>query len=426
MRAPALLVPMLALQLAASDSTMAPSLPEGWTGGATILLMGAAEGAWRDNGPVLDDHLGYASLGAEAASPGGVADMLVATSVETGGDEGGGERMMLERLRTAVRWPGTPWVGAGVSYHDRAPFVPGMYDPVLDHGTIPVDSLRGATFSAGGFLGFDASYTLSLLGETDTLETLHVSSPWLGFAGADYRRVALEPGSVEDGSVLNSMTLRGDLRYVRPWVVLTGRSGEPGAWGVSAELRRFRPVSAGWGSLELVPGVAMSGSDYPEEAGDMGPGRRTLSLGLKLSSRRYMMGGGLLLSWDLESDSLTGIGGRGRMVSEAGVYYDLSGELGADGGGEGSLTVGRGGGRSSAEVTLGTWGDSLRVSGRASHVPRPDVCGTLEVGGDVDGSLDPSCSFTVTAFPGPLAALLSVSWEGSGVLLGGEVRASLR
>ena len=391
---------------AGQDSIGTSTVPEDWDFGYSALVQAGAGGTWVDGEPVADTTSFDAAFSVHALSK--EVDLL---AVAASGSDRSGE-MFLRRGRASVRWPGTPWIGGSVHYGDGLPFVPGLGPPLVEWGWVDPDSLSGFGVSGGGILGFSADYLLQEAGD-DTLEQFMVSSPWLGFAGADYYRMELVPGdSISSGGlVMNAVAVRTDLRYASPWLVIAGGEGREGRWAVSGEIRDFSPIDTRWGSIELVPGIDFTGDSLDLPSCSYTPGRRVVSMAAYLNSRRYMFSAGVKGMADLESDSLSGASMTAGMVSEGGVTWDLMLDIFADGDYSGLLSSRTSDSFASAGLMLEVVNDSSRVTGSASYSPRRDVCAQLSVSGDLDDSLEPSCAAAVSAALGPVRALLEVDWK---------------
>lgn len=370
-------------------------------------LVGArAWGGWTDDKTVSMDSTSFDaafSLWVDSRE----VDLLAVAAV----DGGEPEEAALRRGRFSVRWPGTPWLGGSLHLNDRQPFIPGLREPVAEWGWVDVDSIRGFGVSGGGILGFEAEYLLQHAAE-DTLEQLNIFSPWMGFAGFDYYRARLSPGdsSEESETVLNVLSFRGDLRYVSPWLVFSGTEGNTGSWAVSGELRDYRPIETGWGRIELVPGIRFAGDSIDLPTTAYSPGQRVFTLGAFMTSRRYMVSGGITAMLDLESDSLSGISATANMVSSRGVSWDLEVDIFADGEYRGLMGSRISDTFASAGLSLEVVDDSSRVTGSTSYSPRRDVCAEVSVSGDLDGSLQPSTAVAVSASVGPVRGLIEVDW----------------
>lgn len=388
-----------------SDSTGVSVVPPGWDFGYSSLIQADAVGSWEDSRPQLDSTFMDVSFSVHALSR--EVDLL---AVAAAGSEPSGEAF-LRRGRASIKWPGTPWVGGGVYFADRQPFIPGLRRPVLEWGAVDADSIAGFGVSGGGILGFRAYYLLQTV-QGDTLEQFDVYSPWMGFAGLDYHRVEIggDDSLWAGGLSVNALEIRADFRYVAPRVVITGGDGEPGRWTLSGDLRDYSPLDTPWGSIELVPGIRFAGDSSSLVTDSYVPGQRVMFLGAYLDSRRYMLSAGMEGMVDLESDSLSGFSTTAGMVTPAGVTWDMMLNIFADGDYYGSLAAGTSDSFASAGLMVEVVNDSTRLTGSASYTPRRDVCAELAVSGDLDESLQPACSAALSSSLGPVRGLLAVDW----------------
>jgi len=398
------------------QSATASVLPEGWDAGTEFLLRAEGEGHWSVDRLVFDSTEIDASIRFTVNSE--YANLLAVPAFSSDPDL----HPALRRARALLRWPGTPWIGAGVYLGEGQPFIQGLYQPLIEHGWISPDSIKGFSFSSGGFLGFNGEFSMARSG-TDTLSMTRIRSPWLGFAGLSYTRTALHvPEDSIEGMVLNSLMIWGDLRYVEPWIVISGSEGEPGNWAVEGEFREFSPFSTDWGKVELVPGFRVSGTEFQSPGPAFTRDQRTLYLSAILKSDRYFAGADLSAFYDFRSDSLSGAALRGGMISSSGISCNtefmvtLEGEL---------MIAGRLGTTSDASsVSLGIRheGDSTRVTGIAAHSPRGDVTGELTVSGNTHGRVNPLCSLDLSTMLGPASGHLALIWDDGRVSLSAELR----
>jgi hypothetical protein len=99
----------------------------------------------------------------------------------------------------------------------------------------------------------------------------------------------------------------------------------------------------------------------------------------------------------------------------------------ADGDYDGMMAAGTSDSFASAGLILEVVNDSTRVTGTASYSPRRDVCAELSVSGDLDDSLEPSCSAALSSSLGPVRGLLAVDWTyGSSPVFRLNLRGLLR
>lgn len=401
------LVVLITLAGSGPDSSGTGTVPGDWEFDCSMLILAEASGTWRDSRPSADSTLMDAAFSVQALSR--EVDILAVAAAESSPSS----ELYLRRARARVRWPGTPWIGGGVHYADRLPFLPGLRAPVVEWGWPQPDSIRGFGVSGGGILGFSSEFLLQQV-SGDTLEQFSVASPWMGFAGAGYRRLEYSPGdSSAPAFTVSVLEVRTDFRYISPRMVLTG-GGRPGRWGISCEILDLGILDTGWGRVEVVPGIRFAGDSVRKVTQAYSPGQRVLFLGSYLSSRRHMVSAGLEGMLDLESDSLSGVSARAGMVDREGVTWDLVLDIFADGDHRGSAAAGIADSFASAGIMLEVLDDSLRVTGSASYSPRRDVCAEVSVSGDLDDSLQPSCRAAVSTALGPVRGLASVDWEYDG------------
>lgn len=260
-------------------------------------------------------------------------------------------------------------------------------------------------------MGFRGDYTIQLT-HADTLSQLNLHSPWMGFAGVDYSRAQMHtPDSLGGDITLNVLSVRGDFRYFRPWLILAGAEGEPGKWAVSAEIRKFHPMDTQWGTIEVIPGMHFAGDSIEFPGTAFIAGQRVITLGAFLESRRYFVSAGIKGMLDLSSDSLSGVSASAGMISDGGIMWDMLFAYYADGDYRAYLSSVVTVSHASAGIAAEIINDSTRVTGTASYAPRKDVCAELSVSGDIDDSLQPLCDLAVTASLGPVSCLLGIEWD---------------
>ena len=399
------LITMIILIAGGTDSTDISIIPENWVFGYECLINGSACGNWKGNHPVIDSTSVDAAFSVMAVSP--EVDLLAAGVLHSDTASYVGFR----RARCAVKWPGTPWIGAGIYMNDQQPFIAGLSNPVLEWGWVDIDSIHGFGVSSGGVLGFRGDYLIQLT-SGDTLSQLNVHSPWMGFAGVDYSKAQIHAAdSTGENITVNVLSVRGDFRYFRPWLIVAGAEGEKGKWAVSAEIRRFRPIDTQWGRIEIVPGMHFAGDSIEFPGSAFVPGQRVITLGAFLESRRYFVSAGIKGTLDLSSDSLSGVSASAGMISEGGVSWDMIFGYYADGDYRVYVSQAISDSYASAGMAMEIINDSTRVTGSASYAPRDDVCAEVSVSGDIDDSLQPACVLAVTTSLGPVMCLAEIEWE---------------
>ena len=417
----ALVSALLVLLAVVPDSTDIGSMPEGWTMGWKCLVSATGNGMWAGHHPVIDSTDVDAALSIMAESQ--EVDFLVTGALMS--DSAG--TFAFRRARAVVKWPGTPWIGAGLYLHDRQPFIPGLREPLVEWGWVEIDSLMGYGFASGGILGFNGEYLIQQTG-VDTLTQLNISSPWMGFAGFSYSRVHYHSAEspLDDNIVLNALSIRSDFRYFKPWVVIAGAEGEKDRWAVAGEIRDFTHFSTGLGEIEVVPAVAFAGKEFSAPGDAFVPGQRLLKLGAYLRSLRYIASAGITGMLDLESDSLSGVSATAAMVSESSVIWNIEFDVFVDGDYRAAFGAGTADPFASAGIRIEILEDSTRVTGMASCTPREDVSAELTISADVEGGLDPACGLDISTVLGPVSGLIGIHWEhGSDVILSINLRGLL-
>lgn len=417
----ALVSVLLVLMIAPPDSTDVDFMPEGWTMGWKCLVSATGNGKWAGHHPVIDSTDVDAALSIIAESQ--EVDFLVTGALMN--DSTG--TFVFRRARAVVKWPGTPWVGAGLYLHDRQPFIPGLREPLVEWGWVDIDSLQGYGFTIGGILGFNGEYMIQQAG-SDTLTQLNIHSPWMGFAGFSYSRVHYHSAEspLDDNIVLNALSIRSDFRYFKPWVVIAGAEGEKGRWAVAGEIRDFTHFNTDLGIIEIVPAIAFAGKEFSAPGDAFVPGQRLLKLGAYLRSARFIASAGITGMLDLRSDSLSGVSAIAAMVSESGVIWNTEFDFYADGDYRAVFGAGTADSFASAGIRIEILEDSTRLTGIASCTPREDVSAELTISADVEGSLDPACWLDISTALGPVSGLIGIHWEqGSDVILSINLRGLL-
>lgn len=389
-----------------TDSSGTVVLPEGFEVGWSCLAGASGSGRWVAVHPVIDSTEIDAALTVTARSR--EIDFLACGAMS--GDST--DTISFRRGRALVRWPGTPWIGAGVFLSDRQPFTSGLSNPLVEWGWQDIDSLYGYGMYCGGIMGFSGEYLIQRT-SSDTLTQLNIESPWMGFAGLSYSRVHFHPADSLSGGggVLNTLLIRSDFRYCRPWVVLAGAEGEPGRWAIAGQIRGYKPIKTRWGDMEIIPGMAFAGDYFSSPGSAFIAGQRQLSLGAYLNSARYMVSAGLTGVLDLDTDSLCRASARGLLISRTGIRWETECDVFADG--DYRILLGAGMYRSEggAGLILEMATDSTRITGTAIVAPRNDVNAEITVSADVDGSLDPLCRLDITTVMGPVSGLFGIVWE---------------
>lgn len=395
------------------SSLHAGILPEGWIVDWGCLVSASGNGRWIWKHPVMDSTDVDAALCLTAQSP--EVDFHVTGALRSDSTS----TADLRRARAVVKWPGTPWIGIGLFFHDRQPFIPGLRDPIVEWGWMNIDSLQGYGFSSGGILGFKGEYLIQQTGR-DTLTQMSIRSPWMGFVGLSYSRVHYHSTDLpeDENMVINSLIIESDFRYFEPWAVIAGAEGEEGRWALAGEIREFSAFRTDWGVIEVVPGIEFAGKRFSSPGNAFVPGQRLISLGAYLQSFRYAVTAGIKGMLDLKSDSLSGVSATAGMISESGITWDIEFDAYADGDIRALFGAGTADSKASARLRVEILEDSTRLIGMTSFTPREDVCAELTVSGNIESDIDPSCRLHVSTALGPVTGLLGIVWEqGSDVVL---------
>jgi hypothetical protein len=352
---------------------------------------------------------------------------LAEPSLSGSGEDGGSHdstKAGLDRLLVRARLPGTPWLGGEVFHGCRQPWMPALGGAYLDLTDTDSDSLSGMSLTAGGFLGFRGSYSVYRPFGGDTLSYARLRAPWAGFGTfRAYRYTRHGRGGTEGFDAMEAWL---SIRRLSPWVtLLRGRNGD-GRWAVGAQLRGLRLRPSLDLRLEVAPEAHLAGDGLKPGTAGLQPGQR--AGGIRVSLRSVTRA---LSAWgygrkgfeDMVGDS---VGAGMHMLSRADIEYSLSGGWPEDGDPSARLDADLRRRVAGAGAGLRTWGDSLRVSGRASYSPRPDVHGTMEVSGSPGGVLDPVGTLSVRVATGAVSGGLSMLWEDGAVALGVDLVAEVR
>lgn len=288
-----------------------------------------------------------------------------------------------------LRLPGSPWIGTEAAYGADSPFLFSLDRPWRERDNTLRDSLLFAAVEGGGVLGFDGFYRVYREGSADTLVWTGIRSPWLGFAQVWWDGFR---GPVEMNA-LSGMIRLGD---IVPWFSYSDSSGVVRG---DAELRgKWARLPA---SLSLVPWVHYSDEDSTQAG-----------LKVHLSGSPVAHSGLLRLGFPVQGEGSFTAMLRYSMRSVAGIHWSS----GADASGEGDWSgfifgeyratpAGLGMGVSASQ-------DSVRLAGRSTYSPVPSVSASLELSSDVfSESADPAGTIRVSAFRGPLTALLGYHWS---------------
>lgn len=285
------------------------------------------------------------------------------------------------------RWPGSPWLSAGVFRGMKEPFIQGLDKPVVEWNSTEALELTGVAAEAGGVLGFDGFWNQY----GDSLSWYGIRSPWMGFGMVYWNRL--------ENQVENVETVSGflDLRRVQPWVIMTGRGD---LWTTDIELRGLMPVRLPSSSIELVPSLSLCNDST------------IVSLGGYLRGRTGSYSGYLTGSANTGQPEEASLKAGFDMLSRAGVDWSLMTGLhrmedfsGTLSGHYRAAPAGFGGSLFLAD-------DSLAVTLSALYSPLRGVSSILSVTTDLStGSPDPRCVFGVHGRGSSGMAGFTVEWE---------------
>ncbi len=329
----------------------------------------------------------------------------------------------LDRLLVRARLPGTPWLGGEVFHGCRQPFLPSLEGAYLDLTETEADSLSGMSLTAGGFLGFRGSYSLYRPFAGDTMSYAAIRAPWAGFGTFRAYRFTRRGPQGEVGYD----ALEGWLSIMRfsPWMTVLRSRGDDGGWAAGLQLREIGLRPSLDLRLEVTPEARLAGDSLRPGTGGLCPGQRTAGIRVVLRSLQHSLaawGYGRVDFEDMVEDS-AGVGLY--MLSSADIEYTLSVGMAEAGDPDARLDADLRRPLAGAGAGLRVMGDSLRVAGRASYTPRPDVHGTMELSGSPAGELDPVGSVAARVASGGLVGGISLTWEEGEVSMGVDLVAEV-
>jgi len=300
-----------------------------------------------------------------------------------------------------LRWPGSPWIAAGISMGEVDPFHPGMNTPVREWKSCSIEDSTAVSLEAGGLLGFDGVF--SQFG--DSLSVYGVNSPWLGFGTVGWNKLT--------GSTSTSETVSGflDLRKVSPWFLFAAENSK---WTYLTEIRGLNAVRNRALTVEVVPRLYI------------GEDSSTVQMLGYLSGNNVSISGSLGILVDIENDSELSLSAGMEMLSRAGIAWSAEAELAkldefrARLEGVSRMSPAGFGG------SLDLYEDSLRVTATALYSPVAGVSADLSVMSDLStDSPDPGCFLRVFGARQNCTAAVIVEWKEGSTSLGLEVSAWL-
>lgn len=297
------------------------------------------------------------------------------------------------------RWPGSPWIGTGVSLGLVEPFLAGFDVPVREWRSYDVMDSTVVTVEAGGILGFDAFWNQF----GDSLSWYGIKSPWLGFGTVTWN------GIQENSLKLETVSGFLDLRKVKPWFLFVRENSK---WTYLTEIRGWQPVNNRDLSIEIVPLV------YFEEDSN------TVGVTSYLHGKGMAVSGSLSALIDIDNPGEPFLSSGLDVLSEAGITWALKVDLdrlkdfhGVISGFYRMSPAGCGG-------NLEVFDDSLRATATALYSPVSGVATELSVMSDLKSdSPEPGCLFRVFGARDDFTAAVTVEWGEGSTTLGLEVSA---
>ncbi|MCK5130829.1 MAG: hypothetical protein KAR40_01590 [Candidatus Sabulitectum sp.] len=297
------------------------------------------------------------------------------------------------------RWPGSPWIGTGVSMGLIDPFLAGLDVPAREWQSYDVMDSTVVTVEAGGLLGFQGFWNQF----GDSLSWYGVKSPWLGFGTLNWN------GIRENSSELETVGGFLDLRKFQPWFLFVKEDSQ---WTCLTEIRGWQPVHNHDFSIEIAPRV------YFEEDSN------TVGLTAYLHGKSRAISGSLQAVTDVADPAEPSLHAGLDILSEVGIAWAVDAELehfkdfhGAVSGFYRMSPAGCGG-------ALEMFDDSLRVTATALYSPVPGVAAELSVMSDLNtGSPEPGCLLRVFGARDDFTAAVTVEWGDGSTTLGMEVSA---
>jgi hypothetical protein len=279
------------------------------------------------------------------------------------------------------------------------------------------------SLTAGGFLGFRGSYSVYRPFSGDTVSYAVVRAPWAGVGTfRAYRYTRRHAGGSLEYDALEGWL---SVRRVSPWAYLLRSRRRDDRWAAGMQLRGMGLRPSLDLRLEAVPEVQLAGDGLLPGTGGLQPGQRSAGLRLSLRSLQRSVSAwayGRIGFEDMVHDS-AGLGAY--MLSEADIEYTLRAGVPERGDAAVRLDADLRRPLAGAGAGLRLVGDSLRVAGRASYTPRPDVHGTMELSGSPAGSIDPAGELAARVAAGAVSGGLSLLWEDGEVSIGVDLVAEV-
>lgn len=297
------------------------------------------------------------------------------------------------------KWPGSPWVGTGVSIGLIEPFLPGLDIPVKEWRSYDVQDSTVVSIKAGGLLGFQGFWNQF----GDSLSWYSVKSPWLGFGTVSWN------GIRENSSELETFSGFLDLKRVQPWFLFVRESSQ---WRYLTEIRGWQPLRNQYYSIELAPRFCLNGDSS------------TVGITAYLHGRDRAISGSLQAVVDVEGSAEPSLAAGLDVLSEAGITWLLRADVdhledfhGIVSGFLLTSPAGCGG-------ALEAFNDTLRVTATALYSPVSGVSTEISVMANLDvDSPQPGYLLRVFGARDDVTATIEVEWGEGSTILGMEVSA---
>lgn len=387
----------------------------------TALFLALALSGQTDSGETVEDglHIGLLFHSTASADLGvGLKDLSVDTLTVFPGGYYNGDWVQLSALAALdysadstlsaletvsagafFRWPGSPWVGTGVSMGVLDPFIAGFDDPVREWQNYDVLDSTVVTVEAGGLLGLQGFWNQF----GDSLSWYGVKSPWLGFGTVRWN------GIDENGSELETYTGFLDLRRVKPWFLFVGENSQ---WTYLTEIRGWKPLRNHDISIEIAPRIY-----FKEDS-------NTVGLTAYLHGEARTISGFLKAVMDVNNGLEPCLSAGLDVLSEAGIAWSMDADFNNLNNFQGTVSgfyrmspAGCGG-------ALDIVDDSIRVTATALYSPVPGVSTEVSVMSNLDNdSPKPGCLFRVFGARDDFTGAITVEWGEGSTTLGMEVSA---
>ncbi len=297
------------------------------------------------------------------------------------------------------KWPGSPWIGTGVSIGLIEPFLPGLDVPVKEWRSHDVQDSTVVTIKAGGLLGFQGFWNQF----GDSLSWYGVNSPWLGFGTVSWN------GIRENSSELETFSGFLDLKKVQPWFLFVRESSQ---WSYLTEIRGWQPLRNQYYSIELAPEFCIK-----EDSS-------TVGITAYLHGRDRAISGSLKAVVDVEGTADPSFSAGLDVLSEAGITWSVSADVDHLEDFHGIVSAFLLASPAGCGGALEVLNDTLRATTTALYSPVPGVSTEISVMANLDvDSPQPGYLLRVFGARDDVTASIEVEWGEGFTILGMEVSA---